>query len=172
MFLLFLVFPIVEIYLLFLASKSFGFLNVFAFVILTAWVGIRLVRSQGLSILSQLQNEMSAGQVPRQEATSGLLILLAGILLIVPGLITDVLGVLCLIPITRKLISAYLFIWFQKKIKQGNFKIYTSSGFGGFGHVNPGPNPFDIKSGTQIRDVTPTTSEGHSSKPELPNSSK
>jgi UPF0716 protein FxsA len=161
MFLIYLVFPIIEIYFLFTASKYMGFFPVLGLVVLTAWIGSRLVRSQGLIVLSQFQTRMNEGHLPKKEAIEGLLILAAGILLIAPGFITDAIGILCLLPFTRPVIAIFFARWIEGKIKKGQFKVYTATTFGGPGQHSGGPtgfgqNPF-IK--PEVRDVTPIDSD-------------
>jgi UPF0716 protein FxsA len=154
LFLVYLVFPILEIYLLFLAGKNLGFFTVLSLVILTAWLGSKLVKSQGLHVLSQFQNRMSGGEIPQKEALEGLMILFAGVLLIAPGFITDFLGILCLVPGTRQIMAEIFSAWIQRKIKQGSVKVYSNVGFGrGFGNMGFPSN--STESGS-IRDVTPS----------------
>lgn len=153
MFFLFcLILPFVEIYLLFLAVKAFGFLNVLAVIVITGWLGVRLVKSQGLFILNQFQMRMSSGQLPKRETVDSLLILIAGLLLIAPGFITDGLGLLCLIPWTRNIIRAFFIVWIEKKIRLGKFKVYTASSFGGFKSSTMNDM---VESKISVRDVTP-----------------
>ncbi len=145
LFLVYLVFPIIEIYLLFKAGESFGFFTVLGLVIFSAWLGARLVKSQGLVILAQFQQKMSQGHLPQKEGLEGLLILLAGVLLIAPGFITDAIGILCLIPFTRKYISFLLAYLIERKVKQGRIKVYSNISYSsGMGQGSP-----------TIRDVTP-----------------
>lgn len=172
MFLIFLIFPIVEIYLLFLASKSYGFFNVLALLVFTAWLGFRIIRFRGLAGFSQFQAGVSQGAQLQQQALNGLFLFLAGVLFIVPGFISDAMGLLLLVPWTRKLILIFLAGWVESKIKQGSFKVYTAgnmgAGFGGFGSVK-GESPF-MNGEPQIRDVTPPSSANQSQVRELPKS--
>lgn len=157
LFLVYLVFPIIEIYLLFKASSSLGFFPVLAIVVFTAWLGARLVKSQGLVVLHQFQQKMSQGHLPQKEALEGLLILLAGVLLIAPGFITDCIGILCLIPFTRKFMSMLLARWIERKVQQGRLKVYTNVSYSSSGGSPFGKSfdPFGQNSKPEIRDVTP-----------------
>lgn len=158
MFLVYLVFPIIEIYFLFHASRAFGFLPILATVVFTAWLGARLVKSQGLIVLSQFQARMTEGNIPKREAIEGLLILMAGVLLVAPGFITDGIGILCLLPVTRSVIASVVARWVESKIKQGKIKVYRSSNVNASGtkvgvKSFESPNPFEKP---VVRDVTPS----------------
>lgn len=108
LFLLFAVMPIVEISLLIHVSDSIGGWNTVALVILTAFVGATLVKQQGMETLKAAQAELNQGAMPAQHIAEGLLLLIAGVLLITPGLITDAIGFAFTLPITRPLIAKWL----------------------------------------------------------------
>tara|TARA_R110000751_G_scaffold35564_1_gene87355 strand:- start:71229 stop:71738 length:510 start_codon:yes stop_codon:yes gene_type:complete len=105
LFLLFAVLPIVEIAILLNVGEQIGGWYTVAIVILTAFAGAQLVRQQGLSTLMQAQQKMQAGTMPGQEMAEGLLLVIAGILLVTPGFITDGIGFLLSLPMTRPLIA-------------------------------------------------------------------
>ncbi len=111
---LFIGLPIIELALLFELHGLVGFLPTVMLVLLTGIAGATLVRRQGLAILLQIQREMSIGNVPAPQMIDGVMVLLAGALLVTPGLITDVAGFLLLIPFTREQIR----IWLKKKIEE------------------------------------------------------
>ena len=99
--LLFTVVPIVELVLLVEIGRYVGLLPTLAIVMLTGALGASLARWQGLATLQRVQREMAEGRVPAGALMDGLLILLAGALLITPGLLTDATGFLLLIPPVR-----------------------------------------------------------------------
>ena len=105
LFLLFAILPIVEIAILINVGEQIGGWYTVAIVILTAFAGAHLVRQQGLSTLMQAQQKMQAGTMPGQEMAEGLLLVIAGILLVTPGFITDGIGFLLSLPMTRPLIA-------------------------------------------------------------------
>ena len=105
LFLLFAILPIVEIAILINVGEQIGGWYTVAIVILTAFAGARLVRQQGLSTLMQAQQKMQAGTMPGQEMAEGLLLVIAGVLLVTPGFITDGIGFLLSLPMTRPLIA-------------------------------------------------------------------
>ena len=100
--------PILEISLLLQVGEIIGGWNTLFIVIITAFLGAHLVRQQGLSTFMQAQSKMQQGQVPGQEMAEGLLLLIAGVLLVTPGFVTDGIGFLFTLPITRPIIAKYL----------------------------------------------------------------
>ena len=108
LFLLFAVLPIVEIALLINVGEQIGGWNTVGLVILTAFVGAYFVRQEGLATLMQAQRKLQTGGVPGQEMAEGLLLVVAGVLLVTPGFITDGIGFLFSLPFTRPAIAGYL----------------------------------------------------------------
>ncbi|MEO9947496.1 MAG: FxsA family protein [Paraglaciecola sp.] len=108
LFLLFAILPIAEIAILINVGELIGGWYTVAIVILTAFVGARLVRQQGLTTLTQAQQKMQTGIMPGQEMAEGLLLAIAGVLLVTPGFITDILGLLLTLPMTRPIIASNL----------------------------------------------------------------
>jgi UPF0716 protein FxsA len=99
--LLFIVVPIVEIYLLISVGKVIGALPTIGLVILTAVLGAYLLRIQGLATVRKLQRQLEAGQNPEDSLLEGILLLIGGVLLLTPGFFTDALGLICLSPTSR-----------------------------------------------------------------------
>ena len=99
--LLFLVVPLAEIYLLIQAGGAIGALNTVALVVLTAVVGAWLLRQQGLATLRRVQQDLERGELPETALVEGVLLLLAGALLLTPGFLTDVIGFVLLVPGSR-----------------------------------------------------------------------
>ncbi|MGJ8679194.1 FxsA family protein [Paraglaciecola sp.] len=108
LFILFAVLPIVEIAILINVGEQIGGWYTLAIVILTAFFGAKLVKQEGLSTLTQAQQKMQSGQMPGQEMAEGLLLVIAGVLLVTPGFVTDGIGFLLSLPITRPLIAKEL----------------------------------------------------------------
>lgn len=116
LFLLFAIMPIVEISLLLNVGEQIGGWNTVAIVIFTAFFGAYLVRQQGLSTLMQAQTKMQSGSMPGQEMAEGLLLVIAGVLLVTPGFITDGIGFLFSLPFTRPHIARALFKYMTVKV--------------------------------------------------------
>ncbi|NOZ23799.1 MAG: FxsA family protein [Planctomycetes bacterium] len=123
--LLFTVTPFVELALLIEVGKRVGFLATLSIVIVTGIVGSILARSQGLRLLRQIRLDLSAGILPTDALLHGLMILVAGALLITPGLLTDATGFLLLLPPIRSLLSEYIKRWLRRKIQEGTFQVHV-----------------------------------------------
>ncbi len=93
-------------------GQMFGIGYTIALVIGTAALGAALFRHQGLSTLAKVQMSMNQGDLPATELIEGLMLLIAGALLLTPGFFTDVFGFLALIPALRKRIAETLLINF------------------------------------------------------------
>lgn len=101
LFVVFLVVPFVELFVILQVGHAIGALNTVALLILVSMVGAWLVKREGLSVLRRAQERIAEGTVPGRELVDGVLILLAGALLITPGFLSDVVGVLLLLPPVR-----------------------------------------------------------------------
>ena len=104
LFLFFVIVPIIEITVLIHIGELLGAWPTIAIVIFTAWLGAKNVRQQGIATLQSVQNKMSHGEMPSGEIITGLLLLIAGILLVTPGFVTDIFGLLLLVPKIRALL--------------------------------------------------------------------
>ena len=106
--LLFLLVPLVEIYLLIKIGGVIGALPTVVLVVLTAVLGAALARYQGLATLQRLQSTMARGEAPAIEMFEGVLLLVGALLLLTPGFLTDLLGFACLLPLTRRALAFWL----------------------------------------------------------------
>ncbi|MDC8829425.1 FxsA family protein [Alteromonas sp. chi3] len=104
--LLFIIMPIAEISLLLQVGDLIGGWNTIGLIVITAFVGAYLVRQEGLSTLQAAQAKMAQNQVPGNEMLEGLLLMIAGVLLVTPGFITDIVGFTFALPFSRKFIAA------------------------------------------------------------------
>jgi len=98
---IFVIVPILEVYLLIQVGAVIGAPWTVLLVVLTAVIGIRLLKIQGLSTLMRAQRKMQVGQTPAVEMLEGVGLILAGAFLLTPGFFTDALGFLLLFPPTR-----------------------------------------------------------------------
>ena len=108
LFLAFTIIPIIEIYLLIEIGSMFGALTAVTLVILTGFLGAFLARMQGLQTLYRIQESLREGRMPSGELLDALLIIIAGLVLLTPGFLTDSAGFLLLIPATRNFIKYWL----------------------------------------------------------------
>lgn len=106
--LLFIIIPIIEIYLLISVGRIIGVLPTIALVILTAILGTYLLRAQGLATLHKLQAVLAEGQSPTETLLEGILLLIGGALLLTPGFFTDAVGFACLLPGSRHALVHWL----------------------------------------------------------------
>jgi len=108
LFLLFLLVPVVEIWFLIQVGRVIGAGWTVFFVVFTAVLGAALLRAQGLSTLNRVQASLEAGRLPAMELLEGLMLLLAGALLLTPGFVTDACGFLLLVPPLRRWMAKWL----------------------------------------------------------------
>ena len=108
LFLAFTIIPIIEIFLLIEIGSMFGALTAVSLVILTGFLGAFLARMQGLQTLYRIQESLREGRMPSGELLDALLIVIAGLVLLTPGFLTDSAGFLLLIPATRNFIKYWL----------------------------------------------------------------
>ena len=99
---LFFAIPVVEIYFLIQVGSVIGAGWTIFLVILTAILGVNLLKEQGMKTLMKANQAMSQGQVPAMEMMEGILLAIGGVCLITPGFFTDAIGFICLLPFTRK----------------------------------------------------------------------
>ncbi len=114
--LLFTVLPVVELALLIRIGRAIDVGPTIALVVLTGVAGAALARHQGLRTLRRIQDDLARGLMPATELLDGLMILLAGAVLVTPGVITDAVGFALLIPPIRALIRKRVAEHFRKRI--------------------------------------------------------
>ncbi len=121
--LIFIAIPLLEIYLLIKIGGLIGAMPTIALVVLTAVVGVALLRAQGIATLHRLQQQLSDGVLPAMEIIEGVILLVSGALLLTPGVATDLVGFACLIPAVRRVLA-------QRFLRKGNFvaRGYTANG--------------------------------------------
>lgn len=135
LFLLFTLLPLAELYLLVTIGGYVGVLPTLALVAVTGVLGAALARREGRRALEQYQAAMSKGQLPEDGIVSGLLILVGGILLIAPGVLTDVAGLALMIPPLRRAVARVVKRRVQARISSGDIQVMHigAAGMGGFG---------------------------------------
>jgi UPF0716 protein FxsA len=103
-FVLLVLWPLAELYVIIKLSEAIGFLWVILLLVVSWPIGWRLIRHQGRAATRHLRDALLAGSTPTKEVLDGALVLFGAALLLVPGFITDTIGVLLLLPPTRALI--------------------------------------------------------------------
>lgn len=119
LFLLIALLPLVELWLLFEIGKVIGSGPTILLVLGTGLLGALLLRSQGFYILSQIRADLEQGIIPGDKLFDGLCVLIGGLFLVTPGLITDLSGFLLLIPYTRRWFKTILRRFLQRMIDRG-----------------------------------------------------
>lgn len=103
--LVFIVVPLVELYLLTLIARATSFWWAVALTVVTGVVGGSLAKREGLRVWRRWQAALNQMRVPEEGVVDGLLVLVGGVLLIAPGVLTDIAGLALLLPYTRSLIA-------------------------------------------------------------------
>ncbi|MBM4309200.1 MAG: FxsA family protein [Deltaproteobacteria bacterium] len=123
---IFIFIPLVELMLLIEIGKAIGTLEVIMLTIVTGVAGAALAKWQGLSVLRKMQQEMAEGRMPASNLMDGVMILAGGILLLTPGVLTDLCGLFLLLPWTRVLMKKLLIKWMSDKIQRGQVHIHIN----------------------------------------------
>jgi UPF0716 protein FxsA len=116
--------PFLELYLLIKLFGALGFVLTLALLLGSAGLGMSLLRSQGLATWMRVQHALARGEVPAQEMLESGLVALGGLLLVVPGLISDILALFCLVPGSRRRIA-------QRLLERGYAAAPEAGGSGG-----------------------------------------
>lgn len=117
-FLIFILIPIIEITIFITVGSNIGILNTIAIILLTALVGIFLVRKRGLSLLFNARQSMSEGTMPADEIKGGIFLLISGLLLITPGFFTDCIGFAVFLKPVQDLIALKAKSYFISKTRR------------------------------------------------------
>src|SRR5690242_5469109 len=106
--LVFIVVPLVELYVIVQVAHAIGVLDTIGLLILFSLVGVWLARHEGFIVIERVRDRLDRGQVPGREMLDGLLVLIGGLLLVIPGFVTDAVGLLFLFPPTRALLRMWM----------------------------------------------------------------
>ncbi len=117
--LLFSLVPVIEIYFLIEVGSRIGTLNTLAIILVTGILGAYLTRQQGFYVISQIRSTSGEGRIPGKELLHGLFVLIGGITLLTPGLLTDIAGFTMLIPYFRNIYVEKAFNFFKDKVHTG-----------------------------------------------------
>ncbi len=146
--LLFIVIPIVELTLLIQLGHHIDVLPTLAIIFGTGIVGAWLARNQGRMAMNTMRTRLQRGELPGDDILDGLLILIAAIVLITPGLLTDATGMLLLVPPVRAIVRKRLKRWFKTQMATGAWHVHSPHGgpawFGGAPGDRGGPFGDDV----------------------------
>lgn len=103
---LFITIPVLELCIFMMLGSKIGIPTTLAIIVITAVLGAWLTKSQGLKALTKYQSALSQGRLPHEEVMDGLLILIAGAVLLTPGFLTDAIGFSLLVPTFRDIVKS------------------------------------------------------------------
>ncbi len=159
--LLFIVLPAVELGLLIEIGQRIGTLETLALIVVTGIVGASMARSQGLSLLSRVREQISAGEMPADSLLDGVMILIASALLVTPGVLTDAFGFLCLTPAFRALLKRELARRFRRAVEENRVQVSVQGVWFPDTGASAPPDP-EPQSGKPVVDATTTSRETES----------
>ncbi len=136
LFIAFTLIPALELYLLITIGSYIGALETVAIILVTGMVGAWLAKREGWSVLSQLSEDLGKGIPPAARIAEGALVVAGGLLLVTPGVLTDLTGFAFIFPITRRLVAPVLVNWVSRNFVVRN---YTGSEPDGDGMVGSPP---------------------------------
>jgi UPF0716 protein FxsA len=122
LFLIFTLVPAVELSLLIYFGSIIGTLNTIGLIIFTALLGAYMVRLEGIGVMYRIQRDLNEGRFPAEELINGVMILVAGALLLTPGFVTDILGFLMVIPGSRDVIKGAARRYLEKRVTLTRFR--------------------------------------------------
>lgn len=140
LFLAFTLIPALELYLLVKVGTHIGALATIAIVIGTGMAGAWLARREGASVVLRIREQMNQGIMPAAELMDAACILVAGVLLITPGFLSDLAGIILLIPAARAALRRVLLRWVEAAVQRGQIHVARSGGF----RRPSEPPPYDI----------------------------
>ncbi|MEL6543974.1 MAG: FxsA family protein [Myxococcota bacterium] len=121
---LFIVVPAVELALLAEVGVRIGWLPTLGIVIATGFIGAALARSQGFAVLRRIREESAQGRAPTDALTDGAMVLVAGTLLITPGVLTDMVGFALLIPPLRAVLKGFVAARLARSVQAGRTAVF------------------------------------------------
>ncbi|MEE2957872.1 MAG: FxsA family protein [Actinomycetota bacterium] len=167
LFLVFLVTPVVELWVIVQVASSTGVLNAVGLLVLVSVVGAWLVKREGLGILRRIGEETAAGRIPGKEIVDGLLVLFAGALMLTPGFVTDALGMSLLFPPTRALVRAVATRRFARSVADGRTSFRYNWRVGGTRHVGGHHGPVVGRHASEVLDADSWEDGGPGGPPSL-----
>jgi UPF0716 protein FxsA len=121
---LFILFPALEVTVFIWTGAEIGFLWLFLLIALTGVLGVALARREGLQTYRRASEQMRNGVPPKDELLNGLCILIGGFLLLLPGFISDVLGLLFLLPFSRRKLRYWVQALLMRLVAKNTIRVY------------------------------------------------
>ena len=123
----FIVIPIIEIAVFIEVGSQIGLWPTIGIVVLTAFIGTGLLRQQGLSVLFRIQENLQANRIPVRELFNGICLVIAGVLLLTPGFVTDAIGFLLFVAPLRRSLANFVGQRFMQKANVQFYKQESAS---------------------------------------------
>ncbi len=141
--------PILEIWLIIEVGGSIGALNTVGIIVITAMVGASLAKRQGLAALQRIQRAMQNGEQVGSSLVEGALILVAGVMMLLPGFMTDAVGIGLLLPPIRAVAARVIVARARTRMERGGFVVVDLNGMNGVPHPGvdddvPPPGVIDV----------------------------
>ncbi len=159
---LFILVPIFEIVVFIQVGDQIGLAATLVIVIITAIIGVNLLKQQGFAVMRDIQNSLNQGKMPALEIASGAQLLFAGGLLLTPGFVTDIIGFLLMIPAMRMLLAKFLI----NRINLSNAEMNSANFESDFFYQSNSLKKNRIIEGELVEGFNSTNSEIPSSSPE------
>lgn len=154
--LLFLLLPFVELYLLVQLGRAYGSALPVLWVLVSAGVGIVCARVEGLRVFRVWRAALATNSPPEEGVLSGVLVLLGSALLVLPGVISDVMGLALFVPVVRRAVAAFALRRIQRAVVQGRMHVVQTQGQPGvyppFAHEGPQSAVIDVEGETVQRE--------------------
>lgn len=122
-FLSFVVYSLAELALLIVIGQKLGVFSTLLLIVATSIFGIYVAKNKGMHSVRKVKDSLAHGEAPGPAVIDAMLNLSGGLLLALPGFLTDILGLLLLMPFTRKMFQPIVFYWMRKKMKNSQFII-------------------------------------------------
>lgn len=147
---LILFYPFIEIYLFYKFVQAYSFVDGLLFLLSSALLGLLILGLQGKSVANSLRENMAQGQIPSNRIIHRACIMFGGLLLIIPGLLSDLLGVLLILPGTRHLFILYFKAKILRGLQNGRVRFFSNVDLRGQAQYHRPP-----ERDAQVVDVTP-----------------
>ncbi len=135
-FLLLFIFPFAEFYAWYLFIDHYSFLDALLLMFFGGGFGLMIIRTQGQNVMMDMQRSFAVGKMPERYLIHRGMIILGGFLIMVPGILTKVLGTILILPGFRHFAVWFLKWYFLGKIAKGAFRVFSMGGMPGMGNYN------------------------------------
>jgi UPF0716 protein FxsA len=163
--------PIIELFLLIQVGQWIGVWPTVGIILVTGVVGAFLAKAQGLFAVAQLKGAVVQGRLPGRELLNAALVVIGGSMLVTPGVVTDVVGILLLLPPTRALVAVGVGAWLKRRIhvQVGGFEAgWPGQGFPGPRPGRPGEDVVEgeFRRSDAVGDAEPTNEDAEAARDE------